>query len=190
MTKSITIASLLASLFCTFLVLGSCSGEDKVVRKKAEIRKDIEANEDKIMEASKAGQITEEMQQHTEDLMGYLLEFYHSYPKSKDAASCLAKVHMLHSRLGNSEKAVAYGDTLLNEYPKYENRAQIIESQIQSYEMDIKPRNVEKIKKYLKLWLAENKKAPQSKIEDMEYHLKFVDMSLEERMRMNMEDLD
>jgi len=24
----------------------------------------------------------------------------------------------------------------------------------------------------------------------MEYHLKFVDMSLEERMRMNMEDLD
>lgn len=190
MTKSITIASLFISLFCTFLVLGSCSGETKDARKKSEIKKDIKASEEKIMEASKAGQVTEELKQSSEELMGYLLEFYHAYPKDKYSAECVTKVHMLHSALGNVEESVAYGDTLLNEFPKYENRAQVIESQIQSYEMLIKPRNVEKIKKYLKLWLAENKKAPKDKIEDMEYHLKFVDMSLEERMRMNMEDLD
>jgi len=56
--------------------------------------------------------------------------------------------------------------------------------------MEIKPRNVAKIKGYLELWLKENKKAPKQKIEDMEYHLKYVSMSLEERMRLNLEDLD
>lgn len=190
MTKSIHLTSLLTLLFCTFLVLGSCSGNVEDIRKKSEIKKDIKASEAKITEASKAGQITEEMRQYSEELMDYLLEYYHSYPKDKYSAGCLTKVHMLHSAMGNVEKSVAYGDTLLNEYPKYENRAQVIESQIQSYEILIKPRNVEKIKAYLKMWLAENKKAPKEKIEDMEYHLKYVDMSLEERMRMNMDQLE
>ena len=76
------------------------------------------------------------------------------------------------------------------QFPKYKNRAQVIESQIQAYEMLVEPRNVAKIKSYLNIWLAENKKAPKQKIEDMESHLKFVDMSLEDRIRMNMEELD
>lgn len=189
MRTSISMLSLFGMLICAFMVTASCSDEPEV-RKRKEIKKDIKEAEAKVTEASKAGAVTDEFHESSEELMEALLEYYHSYPKDKYSAECVTKVHMLHSARGNVEQAVAYGDTLLDQFPKYKNRSQVIESQIQAYEMQIKPRNVEKIKGYLKMWLAENKKAPKQKIEDMEYHLKFVAMSLEERMRMNMEELD
>ncbi|MCR9173167.1 MAG: hypothetical protein NXI10_11770 [bacterium] len=189
MKVSVSLLNLLGMLFCAFIVTAACSSEPEV-RKRKEIKKDIKTAEKKVTEASKSGAVTAEFKESTDELMTALLEYYHAYPKDKYSAECVTKVHMLHSALGNVEKAVAYGDTLLDQFPKYDNRAQVIESLIQAYEMDIKPRNVEKIRGYLELWLAENKKAPKEKIEDMEYHLKFVSMSLEERMRMNMEALD
>ena len=189
MRTRISILSLLGMLICAFMVTASCSS-DVEVRKGKDIKKDIKKVESKVMEASKTGIYNPAYKKSSNELLEYLLEYYHSYPKDKYSAECLTKVHMLHSRMGNIEKSVAYADTLLDQFPKYKNRSQVIESQIQSYEMDIKPRNIEKIKGYLELWLAENKKAPKEKIEDMEYHLKFVHMSLEERMRMNMEELD
>ncbi|GAB5419033.1 MAG: hypothetical protein Crog4KO_05410 [Crocinitomicaceae bacterium] len=183
--------SVLTSLFVALFVLTSCASSDTVdVRKKKVIVKEIEAAETKVNEASKSNDAAESFEESREDLMTLLLEFYHSYPKDKYAAECVTKIHMLHSAMGNTEEAIAYADTLLEQYPKAENRAQIIESQILAYEMMIKPRDVDKIKGYLELWLSENKKAPKQKIEDMEYHLKFVGMSLEDRMRMNMEELD
>ncbi|XOV67723.1 MAG: hypothetical protein ACFHU9_00865 [Fluviicola sp.] len=189
MRTYVSIWGLFALLCCTLVVTTSCSNEPEV-RKRKEIKKDIKSAETKVTNASKAGQVTPEFEASSEELMAALLEYYHAYPKDKYSAECVTKVHMLHAALNNVEESVAYGDTLLEQFPKYENRAQVIESQIQAYEMLIKPRNVEKIKGYLNMWLAENKKAPQQKIEDMKYHLKFVDMSLEERMRMNMEELD
>lgn len=180
----------MASMFLALFMLTSCSSDDSVeVRNKKEIKKDIQAAEKKVNEVSKSGAASEEFTESREALMSLLLEFYHSHPKEKYAAECVTKVHMLHSAMGNTEEAVAYADTLLDQYPKAENRAQVIESQIFAYEM-MEPRDVNKIKGYLELWLAENKKAPKQKIEDMEYHLKFVGMSLEDRMRMNMEELD
>lgn len=189
MKQQSSVLSLLAMVLCAFMVTASCSG-DQDIRKRHEIKKDIKSAESRVTEASKAGAVTEEFQNASEDLMESLLEYYHGYPEDKYSAECVTKVHMLHSALGNVDEAVAYGDTLLDQFPKYKNRSQVIESQIQAYEMLIKPRNVEKIKGYLKMWLAENKDAPKEKIEDMEYHLKFVAMSLEERMRMNLEELD
>lgn len=176
-------------ILSAFMMTAACSSEPEV-RKGSEIKKDIKAAEAKVMEASKSGLVTPEYEKSSKELMGYLLEFYHAYPKNKYSAECLTKIHMRYSAMGDVKKSVAYADTLLDQFPKYKNRAQIIESQIQAYELDIKPRNAEKIKGYLKLWLAENKKAPKEKIEDMEYHLKFVSMSLEDRMRMNLETLD
>lgn len=170
------------------LALVACSDEE--VRTKKEIKADIEKVEKKVTDLSKFGKVTPELEKAAKQLDGYLLEYYHTYPKDKYSANCLSKVHMLASGLGEVEKSVAYADTLLDQYPKFVDRAQIIESQIQAYEMMIQPRQVDKIKGYLKLWLKENKNAPKEKIEDMEYHLKYVDMSLEERMRMNMEELD
>ncbi len=188
MRSSLSFFSLIGMLLFAFVVTASCT-EEPEVRKGGAIKKDIAKAETKVNDAAKAGN-EDAYTKTSEELIDYLLEYYHTYPKNKYSAECLTKVHMVHSRMGNVEQSVAYADTLLDQFPKYKNRAQIIESQIQAYEMEIKPRNVEKIKKYLRMWLAENKKAPKQKIEDMEYHLKFAAMSLEERMMMNLEELD
>jgi hypothetical protein len=44
------------------------------------------------------------------------------------------------------------------------------------------------IKKYIKLWLKENTSADHEKIDEMNYHLEHVDLSLEERIKLNLED--
>lgn len=169
------------------LLLSSCGGDS---RSQDDLKADIQSREKKIEKLSEKIENAEKVDEESEELVNVLLEFYRAYPEEDYAAGCLAKVHMIYSRQGDFEKATAYADTLLENYPSYVDRAQIIESQITTYEMMIEPRDVEKIRGYLKLWLKENKDAPKEKISDMEYHLKFVNMSLEDRMRMNMEELD
>jgi hypothetical protein len=95
---------------------------------------------------------------------------------------------MLYSGMNETDKAVAYADTLLERYPDFIDRLQVIESQIISYELDVRPRNVKMIKKYIKLWLKENTSADHEKIDEMNYHLEHVDLSLEERIKLNLED--
>lgn len=171
------------------IVLASCGGNGDA-RPMDTIKSEIEAKEKKISALSTKIENADKMNAESDELVDLLLEFYRAYPEEPYSASCLSKVHMLYSRDGNATKAVAYADTLLMHYPNFPDRSQMIESQIQAYEMLIEPRNVAKIKSYLEMWLKENKNAPKEKIADMKYHLKFVDMSLEERMRMNMEVLD
>ena len=96
---------------------------------------------------------------------------------------------MLYTGLNDAMMAAAYADTLIDNYPKFIDRSQIIESQILAYEISITPRDIEKIKKYLNLWLKENKKAGKEKISEMEYHLKNVETPLLDRLGENMVDL-
>lgn len=182
--SKITPLLLLACLF----IFAACGETES--RSQETIKKDIEKREKEISDLSKKVESIEDLDAESEELIDVLLEFYRAYPKEEYAAGCLSKVHMIYARMGDIEKSVAYGDTLLNKYPNFVDRAQIIESQIQSYEMMIEPRDVEKISSYLKMWLKENKNAPKQKIEDMEYHLKFVSMSLKDRMRMNLDELN
>lgn len=179
---------LIPFLFAGLFLFASCGDGDS--RSQETIKKDIEKREKQISKMSEKTLSLEELDDESEELVDVLLEYYHAYPEEDYAAGCLSKVHMIYARMGETEKSVAYGDTLLKKYPNFVDRAKIIESQIAAYESEIKPRDVEKITKYLKMWLKENKDAPQEKIDDMQYHLKFVAMSLEERMRMNMEQLD
>jgi hypothetical protein len=179
----------LGILFLSLFVLTACGSEGDA-RKKSAIKKDIKTYEKKVMEASTAGPMNDVYIDASDQLIGVLKEFYHAYPEDKMAPECVTKLHMLYAAKGDTDAAVAYGDTLLNQYPNYKNRSQVIESQIQTYEMLIKPRDVDKIRAYLKMWLKENPKASKEKIADMKYHLEYVDMSLEERMMMNMEALD
>lgn len=169
-------------------VLFSCGSEE--IRSKEDIQEEIKSMEKKVEKLSTNTGSEEAFNKESTALIEVLVEYYHSYPKDAYSADCLSKVHMIYSRMNDTEKSVAYADTLLSEFPKYENRAQMIESQIMAYEMLIEPRNVAMIEKYLKLWIKENKNAPKGKIADMKYHLKFVNMSLEDRMKMNMQELD
>lgn len=176
------------SLIACTILMASCSSEGE--RSQEEIKTDISDKEAQLAKLSEKIKSMDELDSANTQLLDVLLEYYHTYPDDEYAANCLSKVHMVHSRSGEYNLAAAYADTLLQKYPKFVDRSQMIESQIQAYEMLIKPRNVEKIKKYLQLWLKENKNAPKEKIEDMQYHLKYVDMSLEDRMRQNMQELN
>lgn len=178
--------NLLSIIAITFLIV-ACS---ETPQPQDEIKKKIAAQEERVNELSKDVKNAAETDSAKVELIQVLLDYYHEFPKDDYSANCLSKVHMIYSSQDNVEMAVAYADTLINNYPNFVDRSQMIESQIILYESDIKPRNVEAIKKYLKLWLKENKDADKEKISDTEYHLKHVDIPLEERIGMEMHELN
>lgn len=90
------------------------------------------------------------------ELINRLLAFYYNYPEDTFAAECLDKVHMTYSGMNVHEKAIAYADTLLTKYPKYVNRAMILESQGSSYDIFIQPRDSAKVRYFYEMLLKEN----------------------------------
>jgi len=90
------------------------------------------------------------------ELINRLLAFYYNYPEDAYAAECLDKVHMTYSGMNVHIKAIAYADTLLEKYPKYVNRAMILESQGSSYDIFMQPRDSSKVRYFYELLLKEN----------------------------------
>jgi hypothetical protein len=166
------------------LIIIACSSEEE--QQTTDLKSKISEQEERVSELSKDIQNAEKTDSAKVELVNVLLDYYHKFPKDDYSANCLSKVHMIYSGLENTEEAAAYADTLIENYPDFVDRAQMIESQIDAYERVVKPRNPEMVKKYIKLWLKENEDAPIQKIEDMQYHLKHADVSVEERIRLNM----
>lgn len=119
------------------------------------------------------------------ELINRLLAFYHSYPNDVSAAQCLDKVHMIYSSIGNYVKEVQYADTLLAKYPKYINRAMVIESQASTYDVLLKPRDISKIRYYYELLLKENPKMDKEKKEGITQRLAHLDLTFEEYIDYN-----
>lgn len=178
--------NIISFLAITFFIL-SC-GVDPLAPQE-EHKQEISKQEERVLELSKNVQDVSEADSAKVELVNILLDFYHKYPKDDYSANCLSKVHMVYSSQNQTKLAVAYADTIIDKYPKFVDRMQMIESQITAYEMLIRPRNVEMIKKYLNLWLKENKDADKEKISDVKYHLKNVDTPLEERIGMDLQEL-
>lgn len=154
--------------------------------KKEVFKEKISDQEERVMELSKNIEKAKETDSAKVELVKVLLDYYHEFPKDKYSVNCLSKVHMVYTGMGNTEMAVAYADTIISNYPKFVDRPQMIESQIFAYEVSIAPRKVEMIKKYLNLWLKENKNASKEKISEMKYHLENVETPLLDRLGMNM----
>jgi len=169
------------------LLIAACS---EAPEPQEEFKQKISQQEDRVAELSKNVKDAAEADSAKVELIEVLLDYYHEFPKDDYSANCLSKVHMVYSSVNNVDMAVAYADTLINNYPNFVDRSQMIESQIIAYELSIKPRNVEMIKKYLNLWLKENKDANKDKISDTKYHLEHVDTPLEERIGLEMHELE
>ena len=141
----------------------------------------IEAKESSILELSKklkAGEIVPLSE--SDELIDLLLDFYHSNPKDKSAPLCLNKVHMIYSSTNRHEQSAVYGDTLILEYPEYINRALILESMANVYDMYILPRDTVKVRYYNEILLKENKDISKEKREEIEFKLENLDLTLEE----------
>lgn len=165
------------------LFLFACGQEEVEKGPKDEFKDKISEQEARVTELSKKMNGESDTDSAKVELANILLDYYHQYPKDDYSANCLSKVHMLYTGLGNIRLAVAYADTIIANYPKFVDRAQMIESQILAYEISIAPREIEMITKYLNLWLEENKQAPKEKVAEMKDHLEHIDTPLLERLQ-------
>ena len=109
------------------------------------------------------------------ELINRLTAFYSAFPKDDYAADCLAKLHMKFSELNAHEKALEYGDTLLDVFPNYKNRDFILESMASTYDVLIEPRDTSKIRYYYSLLLKE-RNLPKEKRDGIVNRLKYIDL--------------
>lgn len=142
------------------LLLVSCGSQDPAVATMSDAQKSSIAGiaklEAEILDLPMNTKTdAEELRSSKEILVDSLLTYYRNYPKDTLAAVYLDKVHMLYSGMGEYGMASTYADMVIAQYPNYVNRKMVIESQIINYDIFIKPRNKEKVQKYIELILKE-----------------------------------
>jgi len=175
----------LFSVMAVAIILVSCGGVST-----EEINERIANHEKALMDLSEKRVDPEVMDSARFALIDDLLSFHRSFPEDQKAPVNLGKLHMIYSAMNSNDLAVAYGDTLLDKYPGYVNRAMIIESQIGTYEMFIEPRNVKKIEAYLKMLLKENPDFSDEKKSEIQYRLDHLDVSTKDIMKQQLTELN
>ena len=162
-------------LSCVCLLLFSCVNNPKVDEKSREaLKTKITQMEDSISALQKKS--SEPLPNLTSiELINRLTAYYSAFPKDDYAADCLSKLHMKFSELNAHEKALEYGDTLLQVFPNYKNKDFILESMASTYDVLIEPRDTSKIRYYYSLLLKE-KNLPKEKREDIVNRLKYIDL--------------
>jgi tetratricopeptide (TPR) repeat protein len=182
-----------ASIFLSGLMLislNACTESDKKQTKpsKEELKARIIQMEDSLKGLQSTIQDIKQIPNLTHfELINRLLDYYHAYPEDIYSAECLDKVHMKYSGMNIHHRAVEYADTLLEKYPKYVNRALVLESQGSAYDVFIQPRDTSKIRKYYSMLLNENPKMDKGKragIKDRLLHLELTfDQFIETKMK-------
>ncbi|MFT5859495.1 MAG: hypothetical protein ACI865_001598 [Flavobacteriaceae bacterium] len=149
-----------------------------------ELREGIALLEDSIMRMSQnSANIRKQLPNLTrQELIERALLLYRNYPDDKDAAKCLDKVHMSYSTMEAYILAAKYADTLIEAYPKYEERSRVIESVASHYDYFVKPWDGEKVKFYYDLLLNDYPNLTDEKKADVQYRLDNMHLTLEELM--------
>lgn len=163
------------SLVILMFLFVSCGDE------KAELLNKIKDSENALFEKSQALKPGETLAPELDQtLVDALLAYYHEFPEDELAPECLDKLHMKFSGSGDFEKAAMYGDTLLTKYKTYVNRAMILESLANIYDMNVSPRDTAKVRMYNELLLKENPDMSAEKVEDIKYRLDNIDLTIGE----------
>lgn len=90
-----------------------------------------------------------------------LTTHYHRFPKDPHSADCLWEVHRTFATAESYSLALAYGDTLLQQYPTYKGRKELLFSQALRCDQLDNPRDTPRLKNYLNQLLAmESLEAP------------------------------
>lgn len=166
---------------CLFIVFYSCSNGPESETEYISYIEEVEDSLNKMStDASQQKMYTETQQRY----LNTLLEFYQKYPKSKDADRSLDKVHMIYSGMGDYENSVKWADTLLMNYPKYVNRAMVLESQANSYDVFLQPRDTTMVRKYYTMLLNEFPLMDKTKRADIQDRLKHNKLTLEQYMSL------
>lgn len=170
----------LICLLSLIVFVSSCSEDRSVDGLKERIEENVVALQELTIEEDKLD-VRDTMRV---ELINSLLDFYHTYPEDTYAPECLDKVHFVYSAMRNYREAAKYGDTILLNYPDYVNREMVIESQYNTYDMFVSPRNKEKAAYYLKMWLKEYPDMDNEKKKEIEERLKYIDLTIEQMIDM------
>jgi len=117
-----------------------------------------------------------------------LKAIYMNYPKSDEAARSLDKLHMVFTGLGNYVTATKYCDTLINNYPKYDNRALVLESAASAYDASLLPRDSTMVRKYYTMMLDEFPKLDPEKRADIQKRLAYNKLTFEQFIQIQAAD--
>jgi hypothetical protein len=128
-------------------------------------------------------------QRLNDSLISNLVQFYQRFPKDNSAGKCLDKIQMYYSGNGFYLLAVKYADTLLKNYPKYANRAMVLEGQAVNFDMFVVPRDTNKVKYYFSLLLKENPLMDKDKKKGIELRLKHIKLNFEEFVQFQASNL-
>ena len=177
-------------------LLVSCGGEDKKgengdkgfysteVPEADVLRVGIKQLEDSLMKISQNTNINKTVTNLVQQAyLEKLKLMYEAYPKDKDAALSLRKVYMMYSAMGVSELSVKYADSLIEKYPEYDERWLALQSNAVYYDMEVEPRDKDKVRFYLEKLIKEYPKLDPEIIEQAKSRLETIDLTFEELIK-------
>ena len=88
------------------------------------------------------------------ELINLNLKFYKNFPEDTLSAYCLADVQQLYDASGAYLKAIAYGDTIADRYPKFSNLILVLEKNAAILDFNISERDTVQIRKAYERLLA------------------------------------
>ena len=170
----------------------SCGGEDEKKEQGGEfystevpeadvLRVGIKQLEDSLMKISQnpdvEGKVTNLVQQACIEKLKLM---YQAYPDDKDAALSLHKVSMMYSAMGVPNLSVKYADSLIEQYPKYKDRWLVLQSNAMYYDMEVQPRDKEKMRYYLEKLINEYPNLDPEILDQSKSRLETIDLTFEE----------
>lgn len=168
---------ILLLLITGVLIVGCNSSAQNAV----ECREDIISLEDSLSTASLKLQPGEKLDvQMKQRLINKLMFYYQTFPDDKYAPEYIDKLHMIAVGERDYETAMKYADTLINNYKDYINRAMVLESMANAYDMFIVPRDTSKVRYYNELLMKENPEMDKEKKQEILFRMKHLDLTIDE----------
>lgn len=160
-----------------FFVVSCGQSNDKPTAKTAkDLVEEVKLYEDSIQKVASPKNSFKDGEEYAETC----LAVYQQFPESKEAPIYLDKAHVILSSVGLHARAVLYADTLIQKYPKYRNRALVLESLATAYDLFLVPRKKDKVKYYYELLLQENPNMPSEQRKSIEFRLKNIDLTFDQ----------
>ncbi|MES2799748.1 MAG: hypothetical protein V4638_07005 [Bacteroidota bacterium] len=117
-------------------------------------------------------------------LANMYLSYQEKFPEDEQAPAYLDKAHMVYSGIGLYVKSAKLADLIIEKYPKYINRAMVLESQATNYDYLIEPRDSAKVRYYYNLLLSENPNFDKDARKQIVYRLKNNHLTLNEFIKI------
>jgi hypothetical protein len=167
---------------------GSNSNEKKLDKpSRKELKERIKVMEDSLKKLQSNLATIKQIPNLTHyELINRLLDYYHFYPEDEFSAECLDKVHMKYTGLNIPSKAAEYADTLLQKYPRYPNRALVLESQGSTFDAFVQPRDTSKVRYYYELLLKENPTMNKQKCLEIKERLRHLSLTFDQYIEFKM----